>query len=184
MRQPPRRFVRPLPMAMPLALALLWPAWLAAQAPEVKRDPFPAQAVGQVHTLRIIPETCAYLQGRFVADPAKPYLLGAARTAPRCQPRARLVDPAKAAPSTAGGWILNDELRVPNATCPKQVAVVRIWRKPAASAPLRPDAQGRPRIYLEDAKQQAAAGRLNALPQFAAVLTVEGGGCAAASPGR
>lgn len=184
MRLPPRRFARPLPMAVPFFLALLWSACAGAQAPEVKRDPFPAQAVGQAHTLRIIPETCAYLQGRFVADPAKPYLLGAARTAQRCQPRARLVDPAKAAPSAASGWILNDELRVPNAACPRQVAVVRVWRKPAASPPLQPDAQGRPRIYLEEAKQQAAAGRLNALPQFAAVLTVEGGGCAAAAPGR
>lgn len=184
MRLTSPRSVRSLPMAVPLSLALLWPAFANAQAPEVKRDPFPAQAVGQVHTLRIIPETCAYLQGRFVADPAKPYLLGAARTSQRCQPRARLVDPAKAAPSAAGGWILNDELRVPNAACPQQVAVVRIWRKPAASAPLQPDAQGRPRIYLEDAKRRAAAGRLNALPQFAAVLRVEGGGCAAAVPGR
>lgn len=177
MRQRPRRSVRPLPMGALLAAMLSWPVWLAAQTPEVKRDPFPPQAVGQVHTLRIIPETCAYLQGRFVADPAKPYLLGAARTAQRCQPRARLVDPAKAAPSTASGWILNDELRVQNAACPKQVAVVRIWRKPAASAPLRPDAQGQPRIYLDDARKQAEAGRLNALPQFAAVLAMEGAGC-------
>ena len=177
MRPPSRRLVRPLPMALPLFLALSWPVWAGGQGPEVKRDPFPAQAVGQVHTLRIIPETCAYLRGRFVADPAKPYLLGAARTAPRCQPRARLVDPAKAMPAAERGWILNDELRVPNAACPKQVAVIRIWRKPADAAPLRPDAQGRPRIYLDDAKKQAEAGRLNALPQFAAVLAMEGAGC-------
>ncbi len=36
--------------------------------------------------------------------------------------------------------ILNDVLRVPNADCPAQQAVVRVWRKPAAGAPLRPDA--------------------------------------------
>lgn len=149
----------------------------AAESPEVQRDPFPPQKTGVVHTLRIIPETCAYLQGSFTADPARPYRFGAARTAARCQPRARLVDPAKASPSAAAGWILNDVLRVANADCPAQQVVVRVWRKPTAAAPLRPDAQGHPRIYLDDAKRQAAAGRLNALPQYSAVLTVEGAGC-------
>ncbi len=180
---PNRRFCRLSLLAATLsavvAVAALLPggAAFAAETPEVHRDPFPPQKTGAVHTLRIIPETCAYLQGSFTADPAKPYRFGAAHTSPRCQARARLVDPAKAAPSAAHGWILNDVLRVPNADCPAQQAVVRVWRKPAAGAPLRPDAQGRPRIYLEDAKRQAQAGQLDALPQYAAVLTVEGKSC-------
>lgn len=183
---PNRRFRRPSPRVALLTttFAALLPgaAAFAAETPEVHRDPFPPQKTGVVHTLRIIPETCAYLQGSFTADPAKPYRFGAARTSPRCQARARLVDPAKAAPSAAHGWILNDVLRVANADCPAQQAVVRVWRKPATGAPLRPDAQGRPRIYLEDAKRQAEAGKLDALPQYAAVLTVEGRGCGAAAP--
>lgn len=175
---PNRRFRRlPSPIAIPVLALALGPAALAAEAPEVHRDPFPPQKTGAVHTLRIIPETCAYLQGSFTADPAKPYRFGAARTSPRCQARARLVDPAKAMPSAGRGWILNDVLRVPNADCPGQQAVVRVWRKPADAAPLRPDAQGRPRIYLDDAKRRAEAGQLDALPQYAAVLTVEGAPC-------
>ncbi|MFZ5637595.1 MAG: hypothetical protein ACOY82_13530 [Pseudomonadota bacterium] len=173
---------RPLPVRVVLAALLSLPALAAAQTPEIRREPFPPQAVGTVHTIRIIPETCAYLQGGFVADPARPYRYGAARTAKRCQPRARLVDPAKAEPSAAKGWILNDLIRIPSAACPSRQAVIRIWRKPADAAPLAPDAQGRPRIYLEDAKRQAAAGELAALAQYTAVLTMEGRGCEAAAP--
>ena len=146
----------------------------AGLQPEIRREAFPAQKPGQVHTIRIIPETCAYLQGSFTADPATPYRYGAARTGKRCQPRARLVDPAKAKPSTESGWILNDLIRIPNAACPAQQAVIRVWRKPANNAPPPPDAQGRPRIYLEDAKRQAAAGKIAPLTEYAAVLTMEG----------
>lgn len=151
---------------------------IAGAQPEIKREPFPAQAPGKVHTIRIIPEVCAYLQGSFAAEPspAVPYRYGAARTGKRCQPRARLVDPAKANPSAETGWILNDLIRIPNATCPTQQAVIRIWRKPADNAP-QLDGEGRPRIYLEDAKRQAAAGKIAPLPQYAAALAIEGRSC-------
>jgi hypothetical protein len=144
--------------------------------PEVRRDPYPAQSPGQVHTIRVIPETCAYLQGSFVTDAAVPYRYGAARSGKRCQPRARLVDPAKANPSEATGWILNDLIRIPNAACPAQQAVIRIWRKPVEST-MKLDGHGKPRIYLEDAKRQAEAGKIAPLPQYAATLTMEGVRC-------
>lgn len=168
--------------ALGCALALmLMPGLATAQAPEIRREPFPPQATGTVHTIRIIPETCAYLQGGFVADPARPYRFGAARTSKRCQARARLVDPAQAQPSVAAGWILNDLIRIPSADCPALQAVIHVWRKPANNVPPPADAQGRPRIYLEDAKRQAEAGRIAPLAQYAAVLTMEGRGCAAAA---
>lgn len=152
----------------------------AGLQPEIQREPFPAQAPGKVHTIRIIPEVCAYLQGSFVidaaADPTTPYRYGTARTGKRCQPRARLVDPAKAKPSTEAGWILNDLIRIPNGACPAQQAVIRVWRKPANNAP-QLDGEGRPRIYLEDAKRQAAAGKIAPLPQYTAVLAMEGRSC-------
>ena len=154
----------------------------AAQTPEIRREPFPPQATSTVHTIRIIPETCTYLQGGFVADPARPYRFGAARTSKRCQARARLVDPAQARPSAASGWILNDLIRIPSADCPSRQAVIHVWRKPAHNVPPPADAQGRPRIYLEDAKRQAEAGRIAPLAQYAAVLTMEGRGCGAATP--
>lgn len=152
----------------------------APQIPEIQREPFPAQAPGKLHTIRIIPEVCAYLQGSFAVDAATPYRYGAVRTGKRCQPRARLVDPAKANPSAEAGWILNDLIRIPNAGCPAQQAVIRIWRKPTNNVP-QLDGEGRPRIYLEDAKRQAAAGKIPALPQYAAVLTMEGRICEAAA---
>lgn len=148
----------------------------AGPQPEVQRGAFPAQSPGQVHTIRVIPETCAYLHGSFVADAALPYRYGAARSGKRCQARARLVDPAKANPSEATGWILNDLIRIPNAACPTQHAVIRIWRKPVDST-MKLDGQGKPRIYLEDAKRQAEAGTIAPLPQYAAVLAMEGKSC-------
>lgn len=166
-------------MCLPLALSCL-PA--LAQAPEIRREPYPPQAVGTAHTIRVIPETCAYLRGMFTTDAAVPYRYGASKTAGRCQPRARLVDPAKAAPSTAKGWILNDEVRIPQAGCPSRTAVIRIWRRPVdTKAPL--DGRGQARIYLQDAKQQAQAGTMAKLPEYAAVLAMEGQGCGGANAG-
>lgn len=147
-----------------------------AQSPEIRREPFPPQATGQAHTIRVIPETCAYLRGMFTTDAAVPYRYGASKGAGRCQPRARLVDPAKAMPSTAKGWILNDVVRIPQAGCATHVAVVRIWRKPVSTtAPV--DGRGQTRIYLQDAKQQAKAGEVAKLPEYAAVLEREGTPC-------
>ena len=173
--------MRLLRFAILIPLAALSPSVHAAgPQPEIQRASFPAQAPGKVHTIRIIPEVCAYLQGSFAidsaADRAMPYRYGVARTGKRCQPRARMVDPVKANPSVEAGWILNDLIRIPNAACPAQQAVIRVWRKPANNAP-QLDGEGRPRIYLEDAKRQAAAGKIAPLPQYAAVLAMEGRGC-------
>lgn len=145
--------------------------------PEIKRAPAPAQAAGRVHTLRQIPEACARIEGLFTGQAAEPYKFAVVRTSPHCQPRARFVDAAKAQPSEQAGWKFNDLIRVPNAACPQQQAVLRIWRKPAAAAPPQLDAQGRSRLYLQDEKQKASAAQLAAIPMFAASMKVEGQAC-------
>lgn len=175
----------PLKTAMRVFPILLATATLAASAatlaaePEIKRETGIAQAIGAAHTLRSIPEACARLEGKFTGDAAGPYQFVAVRSSPQCQPRARFVDFDKANPSAASGWKFNDLIRVPNAACPSQQAVVRVWRKPAATAAAPTlDAQGRARIYLEDAKQAAAAGRkLPAVEMYAAQMKVEGNAC-------
>lgn len=173
--------VRVIAMALPIAITIVLGATAAVFAadpvPEVQRAAYPPKAKGEVHTIRIIPEACAYLHGVFTGEKAVPYRYGAKRTSPRCQPRAQMVDPAKAAPSIASGWILNDIVRIPSAACSTQTAVIRVWRKPADNAPPPPDAQGRSRIYLGDSKERAAQGKLAPIAKFAAVLAIEGAGC-------
>ncbi|MCC7635677.1 hypothetical protein [Stenotrophomonas rhizophila] len=161
---------------------LLWLALLpavaasAAETPELKRAAGAPQAVGAAHTLRQIPEACARLEGMFTADPAQPYKFAVVRTSEQCQARARFVDFDKAQPSTAKGWKLNDVIRVPNAGCPAQQAVVQVWRMPVEQKPVL-DGQGQSRIYLEEAKKQAAAGKIAQVPMFAAQMKVEGKPC-------
>jgi hypothetical protein len=166
---------------MRLALFLLAAAALPASAadptPEIRRDAVAPQAVGAAHTLRTIPEACARIEGMFTGDAAQPYKFAVVRTSANCQPRARFVDAAKAQPSEAQGWKFNDLIRVPNAACPSQQAVVRVWRKPADVAPPKLDAQGRSRIYLEESRQAAAANKIPAVPIFAAAMSVEGDAC-------
>ena len=152
-------------------------ALAADGAPEIQRPPATAQATGVAHTLRTIPEACTRREGRFTGAPATPYALAAVRTGARCQPRARLVEAATAKPSVAGGWILNDVIRVPAAACATRQAVVRIWRKPATGAVPKMDAQGRARVYLKDGLDAADAGKLGAIPQYAVAMAVEGKGC-------
>lgn len=167
-------------LALTLALAavgLAVPARAADPTPEVLREPYPAKRDGEVHTIRIIPEACVYLVGQFTGDPAAPYRYGAKRSGGRCQARAQLVDPVKAAPSPADGWILNDIVRIPSAACAGRTAVVRVWRKPAVNVPPPPDAQGRSRIYLDESKRRAAQGGLAPVTKFAAVLSIEGDAC-------
>ncbi|KAF1687401.1 hypothetical protein B1992_04745 [Pseudoxanthomonas broegbernensis] len=145
--------------------------------PERERPVGTPQAVGAVHTLRQIPEACTRLEGEFTGQAAQPYRLRAVPAAVSCQPRARYLDAAQARPSAAAGWVLNDVIRVPDAACPSRQAVVRVWRQPAAGpAPAR-DGQGQARIYLEQARQQAAAGDIAALPRFSAQLATEGPAC-------
>jgi hypothetical protein len=148
----------------------------AAAPPELQRAAGTPQAVGAAHTLRQIPEACARLEGVFTGEAAQPYKFAVVRTSEQCQPRARFVDYDKAQPSEAKGWKLNDVIRVPNAGCPAQQAVVRVWRMPVTTTPER-DGQGQSRIYLEDAKKQAAAGKIAQVPMFAAQMKVEGKAC-------
>ena len=161
-----------------LMLAVLAPALpaFAAEAPELQRAVGAPQAVGAVHTLRQIPEACARLEGAFTGQVAEPYRFSAVRTSEQCQPRARFVDYSKAQPSADKGWKLNDVIRVPNATCPAQQAVVRVWRLAVNNAQAL-DGQGQSRIYLEEAKKQAAAGKIPQVTMFAAQLQMEGKAC-------
>ena len=162
-------------------LAVLLP--LAGQAlaadepvPELQRPVGTAQAVGVAHTLRQIPEACARLEGVFTGEAAQPYRFAVVRSSPSCQPRARFVDFDKAQPSEASGWKLNDVIRVPSAACPSQQAVVRVWRLPVQQGQAL-DGQGKSRIYLEEARQQAAAGKIAQVPMFAAQMKLEGNAC-------
>lgn len=152
-------------------------AMAAEPKTEITRGPVQPQAQNAVHTLRQIPEACARLEGMFTGQAADPYTFAVVRISPQCQPRARFVDAAKAKPSTANGWLLNDLIRVPNAACPSQHAVVHVWRKPVDKTPSL-DAQGKARIYLQESQQQAQAGQLAAVPMYAAQMKVEGPGCA------
>lgn len=162
-------------IAPALLLAAL-PAFAADPAPEISRPAATPQPDGVVHTLRQIPEACARIEGAFTGQAAEPYRFAVVRTSPNCQPRARFVDFDKARPSEAAGWKFNDLIRVPSAACPSQQAVVRVWRKPVAVGQAL-DGQGQSRIYLEEAKQAAAAGRTAAIPMFAAQMQVEGKAC-------
>jgi len=155
-------------------LIVALPAAAADAVPELQRPVGTAQAVGAVHTLRQIPEACARLEGVFTGEAAEPYRFSIVRSSPTCQPRARFVDYTQAAPSTAAGWKLNDVIRVPNAGCPAQQAVVKVWRKPAENQPPKLDGQGQSRIYLEEAKQQAASGKVAPVSMFTAQMTLDG----------
>lgn len=167
-------------LASTLALGLCACAPLAALAadpvPELQRQPGAPQAVGVVHTIRQIPEACVRFEGVYTGDAAQPYKFSAVRSSPTCQPRAKLVEFEQAKPSEATGWKFNDVIRVPSAACPSQQAVVRVWRKPVATK-VDLDGQGQSRIYLEEAKKQAAAGAIAQVPQFAAQMTLEGKAC-------
>ena len=160
-----------------LALLLPLPLLAADATPEIRRDAIKPQAVGVVHTLRTIPEACARIEGLFTGKAADPYKFSVVRTGASCQARARFVDAAKAKPSEKGGWKFNDLIRVPNAACPSQLAVVRVWRKPVDAAPPNLDAQGRSRIYLKDATEKAKAQGAPNVPLFAAAMAVEGKSC-------
>lgn len=149
----------------------------ADQKPEIQREPVPPQAAGVMHTLRTIPEACARLEGKFTGVKAKPYSFTAVPTSSRCRPRARLVEAASAKASVANGWLLNDVITVPSASCPSQHAVVRVWRRAGKAAPPKLDAQGRSRIYLKDGLEAGRQGQLAAVPVFATAMAMEGMAC-------
>ncbi|MEO8366448.1 MAG: hypothetical protein ABI538_09605 [Pseudoxanthomonas sp.] len=153
------------------------PVFAADPEPEIQRAAGAAQAVGAAHTLRTIPEACARLEGVFTGEAAQPYKYAVVRTSPQCQARARFVDYAKAQPSAAKGWKFNDLIRVPSTACPSQQAVVRVWRLPADNKPTL-DGQGAARVYLQDAKENAAAGKqLPPVTMYAAEMKLEGKAC-------
>jgi len=160
-----------------LLLAVALPVAAADPAPEITRAAGTPQSVGAVHTLRGIPEACARLEGTFTGEATQPYRFEVVRTSPNCQARARFVAAAEAKPTVAGGWILNDVIRVPSATCPNQQAVVRVWRHPADATPPKLDAQGRSRIYLQESVEKAKANALPPIPMYTASMAVEGKAC-------
>ena len=160
-----------------LFLAAVLPNTAAAAKPEIIRETGQPQTAGTVHTVRAIPEACVRLEGMFTSDGNQPYRFAAVKSSPNCQPRARFVDFAEAQPSEAKGWKFNDEIRVPNAACPSQLAVVRVWRKPGAAAPPTLDAQGRSRIYLQEATEKAKRGSAPQVPVYAAEMKLEGRRC-------
>ncbi len=160
-----------------LALACAGRVSAADPVPEVPRATYPPQGVGQAHTIRIIPEACVYLQGEFTSMSDRPYRWFAARSGgKRCQPRAGFVDAEKAKPTLASGWKLNDVIRIPSAACPSMQAVVRVWRRPV-NTPVPLDGRGEPRIYLNEAKRQAEAGKLPPVTVYAAIMSIEGRTC-------
>lgn len=159
-----------------LALLLAAPTIAAQQAPEISREPATPQADGAAHTVRTIPEACARIEGVFTGQAQPPYRFSVKQTAPQCQARARLVNADEVEPDAAQGWLYHDEIRIPSAACKGLVAVARIWRKPGTGA-LELDAQGRARIYLDEARANAEAGRVRDPAMYAAQLRVEGDSC-------
>lgn len=169
------------PVAAALASVLLLAASLPAPAadpprPEVARAPAPPQAVGHAHTLRTIPEACTRLQGEFTGDPAQPYRFQAVHTSVACQPRARVLAAGEAG-APGPGWVLNDRIRVPSASCQGLEAVVEVWREARGSEAPALDAQGKSRIYLEEGLQRAKSGKLAALPAYAVGMQLVGEPC-------
>jgi hypothetical protein len=160
-----------------LLLAVALPALAADPSPEIQRPPGTPQAVGTVHTVRGIPEACTRLEGMFTGDASRPYKFDAVRTSPNCQARARFVDGKEAKPANSDGWILNDVITIPSAACPAQQAVVRVWRRPGNAVPPKLDAQGRSRIYLQEAMAKAKAHALPAVAMYAATMAIEGSAC-------
>ena len=166
----------------PLALGL---AAATSPGPEVERPVVKPQRVGQLHTLRTIPEACIRLEGQFTGEAEEAYRVAALPTHPRCQPRARFRLEAAAAvrpdgPDAAAAgerWRLNDVIRVPSAECAKRQAVVQVWRSTANATPPALDAQGRARIHLADLRADGPPLGQSGLGEYVAALTVEDGGC-------
>jgi hypothetical protein len=165
-------------VAAALSLSASLPAFAADATPEITRPVGAPQAIGNIHTLRGIPEACTRLEGAFTGDATKPYLFHAVQTSANCQPRARFMEAETVKPTTKAGWILNDVIRVPSAACPAQQAVVSVWRHPADSAvPPRLDPQGKSRIYLAEGVAKAKAHALSPIAMYTATMAVEGKAC-------
>ena len=133
--------------------------------PEIQRPVAAPQPVGQVHTLRNIPEACVRLEGEFTGDAATPYRFEAVKRDP-CAQRAGYVDAdtLKKPPNGSSGWILNDRISVPRTDAPDCVAVIEVWRRAGNATPPKLDAQGRSRLYLDKPEKD------DAIPVFTSVL--------------
>jgi hypothetical protein len=165
-------------VAAAISLSASLPSFAAGATPEIARPVGAPQAIGNIHTLRGIPEACTRLEGAFTGDATKPYLFHAVQTSANCQPRARFVEADTVKPTPKSGWILNDVIRVPSAACPAQQAVVSVWRHPADSAvPPKLDPQGKSRIYLAEGVAKAKAHALSPIAMYAATMAVEGKAC-------
>src|SRR3546814_19681949 len=103
---------------LPLLLLAALPAFAADPVPEITRPAATPPANGVVHTLRQIPEACARIEGAFTGQAVEPYKLAVVRTRPHRQPRARLVDAAKAPPSHATGCTFTAPLPAPRPPSP------------------------------------------------------------------
>lgn len=155
------------------AIPMLLAAVLAASAagavepvPEISRPPGSSspQPVGQVHTLRNIPEACVRIEGLFTGDAAAPYKLEIIPRDP-CVQRAAWIDAGRlhAPPSVAGHWLLNDRISVPRADGAACTATIEIWRRPGQAVPPKLDAQGRSRLYLDKPQQRVEAALFTAV---------------------
>ncbi len=94
----------------------------------------------------------------------------AVRSQAGCRPRALFGMATSSAGPSENGWLLHDVIRIPNASCPSQLAVLRIWRHPGNIQTPKVDVYGRSRIYLQDAMQDPAQN----VPRYAAHMQVEG----------
>lgn len=171
------RLSRLKPLLLP-ALLLPGLAIAAEPTPEIQRPVSAPQADGRIHTVRVIPEACTRLEGRFTGNADEPYQMRPARSDANCQARVRLVDAATVNPERGGGWTYYDRIRIPRTSCPQQVAVVDLWKKAGAVTTPQKDAQGRVRVYLQDAMDPAKVEAARAaMPQIALRLGVEGAPC-------
>jgi hypothetical protein len=124
-------------------------AVLAVALPVAAADPEPEITRAAVRRNRLEPCTrCAHPRGlratggTFTGDATQPYRFEVVRTSPNCQ-AARTFRRRRGgqAPRWPGGWILNDVIRVPSATCPNQQPLSASGAIRDATPPIL-DAQG------------------------------------------
>ena len=155
-----------------LGMALGQPLCAQSAEPLRTRPIGSAQADGQLHTLRTIPEACVRLQGQFGGPDG--YALAAVPSAPGCQPRAQFRGVDSIDPDPAAGWLLDEIVRVPSARCPQQMLRLELWTLPVAPVQAPRDGQGQVRIYLEQAQQGRAAGAALQRAQWTARWGLDG----------
>lgn len=166
--------VNPCLTLLMISTLLLAPALAAPPDTGRQRPPSRPQADGVWHTLRQIPEACARLQGRFTGQPERPYQLQAVASSTHCRRRAVLLALQQGGEDPGQGWMLDERIMVPSAACPGLAVELRLWRRQPADTSRPRDAQGRERIYLQQAREQWARQRLAGLPQWRAYWQLQG----------